>query len=216
MKAPNLGPIVPKLGLMVIVMSITAQAISLGDALFSKTQQKVIGLLFGKPNQSYFANEIVRSAGLGKGTVMRELERLHSSGLVTLVRQGNQNHYQANSQSPIFQELTAIARKTFGIADLVKDALQPINSKLQTAFIYGSIAKGEATSESDIDLMLVGIDISYAEVMDLLSATEENLGRTINPTIYTPQDFQTKLSSGNNFLVKVMEQPRIQLKVAAD
>lgn len=206
-----MGPIVPKLGPMVNVMAIATQTTTLADALFSKTQQKVIGLLFGKPNQSYFANEIVRSAGLGKGTVMRELERLHAAGLITFVRQGNQNHYQANSQCPIFQELTAIARKTFGIADLIKDALQPIAAKLQTAFIYGSIAKGEATSESDIDLMLVGSDISYAEVMELLSPTEESLGRTINPTLYTPQDFQTKLSDGNHFLVRVMEQPRIQL-----
>lgn len=187
------------------------QAITVSDALFSKTQQKVIGLLFGRPNQSFFANEIVRSAGLGKGTVMRELERLHSAGLITLSRQGNQNHYQANSQNPIFHELTAIARKTFGIADLIKDALLPLSCKLQAAFIYGSIAKGEATSASDIDLMLVGSDITYGGVMELLAAAEESLGRTINPTLYTPQDFQTKLSAGNHFLVRVMEQPRISL-----
>jgi uncharacterized protein len=184
---------------------------SLGDALFSKTQQKVLGLLFGKPDQSYFTNEIIRWVGLGKGTVMRELERMLAAGLLLQTQKGNQNHYQANQQCPIFQDLVAIVRKTFGIGDAIKTALASLESQITQAFIYGSIAKGEATSASDIDLMLVGDDLSYGQIMELLAPVEVSLGRTINPTLYTPQDFEAKLMAGNHFLQRVLEQPKISL-----
>ncbi len=191
--------------------SITANKTSLGDALFSKTQQKVFGLLFGKPDQSFFTNEIIRWVGLGKGTVMRELERMLSAGLIVQTQKGNQNHYQANPQCPIYPDLLAIVRKTFGIGDAIKSALSPLEPNITQGFIYGSIAKGEATATSDIDLMLVGDDLSYGHVMELLAPVEEALGRTINPTLYSPQDFAAKLGAGNHFLQRVTEQDRILL-----
>ncbi|PUA30933.1 MAG: transcriptional regulator [Cellvibrio sp. 79] len=187
------------------------QPLSLGDALFSKTQQKVLGLLFTNPDQSFFANEIVRWAGLGKGTVMRELEKLHVAGLISRVQIGNQSHYQANPGCPIYADIAAIVRKTFGIGDTLKVALAPLATQITQAFIYGSIAKGEATANSDIDLMLVGDDLSYTRVMELLAPAEEILGRTINPTLYNAQDFAAKLNAGNHFLQRVMEQARIPL-----
>lgn len=189
----------------------TSAAISLGDALFSKTQQKVLGLLFSKPNQSYFTNEIVRWAGLGKGTVMRELEKLHTAGLILLTHKGNQNHYQANSQCPIYTDIAAIVRKTFGIADVIVEALKPLHEHLEIAFIYGSTAKNEATTASDIDLMLIGNEIDYSNVMELLAAAEQSLSRTINPTIYTPQDITAKIAAGNHFLIRVLQQPVVPL-----
>lgn len=187
------------------------QVISLGDALFSKTQQRVLGLLFGKPDQSFFVNEIIRWAGLGKGTVIRELEKLQAAGILLMSRKGNQTHYQANKACPIFEELVAITRKTFGIGDSIKAALQPLLQQIVFAFVYGSIAKNEAIASSDVDLMIVGNDLNYAEVMELLSPVEENLGRSVNPALYTPEDFHTKLQAANHFLVRVMEQTKIQV-----
>lgn len=187
----------------------TIQPVNLSDALFSKTQQRVLGLLFGKPDQSFFANEIVRWAGLGKGTVMRELERLEVSGVVLLSRRGNQNHYQANKKCPIFEELVSITRKTFGVGDEIKMALQPIAHQIECAFIYGSIAKNEANASSDVDLMIVGKELNYGEVMELLAPVEGSLSRSINPTLYTPEDFATKLRDANHFLVRVMTQTKI-------
>lgn len=189
----------------------TPHKISLGDALFGKTQQKVLGLLFGKPDQSFFTNEIIRWVGLGKGTVMRELERMLSAGLIVQTQKGNQNHYQANPQCPIYTDLLAIVRKTFGIGDAIKSALAPIEQHITQGFIYGSIAKGEATAASDIDLMLVGDDLSYGHIMELLTPVEEALSRTISPTLYSPQDFGSKLTAGNHFLQRVVEQARIPL-----
>jgi uncharacterized protein len=188
-----------------------AHTISLGDALFTKTQQKVLGLLFSKPDQSYFTNEIIRWAGLGKGTVVRELEKLHAAGLILLTPRGNQNYYQANSKSPIYANLIEIVRKTFGIGDAIKAVLEPLTQQIAQGFIYGSIAKGDATAASDVDLMLVGNDLSYGAVMELLESLEKSLGRSINPTIYSPQDFAKKLKEGNHFLVRVMDQARIPL-----
>jgi uncharacterized protein len=129
------------------------------DALFTKTQQGVLGLLFGKPDQRFHANEIVRQVGMGRGTVRRELERLSTAGLITRVQDGNQHHFQANSANPIYAELVSITRKTFGLADVLRVALETLGSSLQLAFIYGSMAKGDDTKDSDVDLMLVGDDL---------------------------------------------------------
>ncbi|MCK5640163.1 MAG: ArsR family transcriptional regulator, partial [Gammaproteobacteria bacterium] len=123
---------------------------ALGDALFTKTQQRVLGLLYGKPDKSFYTNEIVRWADMGRGTIRRELDRLVSAGLLVSSRIGNQLHYQANPDNSIYNELLAIVRKTFGIADVIRSALLTVDEQLDLAFIYGSVAKGEDTASSDI------------------------------------------------------------------
>jgi predicted nucleotidyltransferase len=188
-----------------------SQAINIANSLFTKTQQKVLGLLFGRPDTSFYLNEIVRLADMGKGTIRRELERMTAAGLLTLKRIGNQNHYQANPESPIYNELVSISRKTFGIADVIHQALQPTASIIQFAFIYGSIAKGEESAKSDIDLMIIGDDITYTDLMNLLIPIEKELQRPINPSIYTLADVKKKLEAKNSFLTRVMEQEKINV-----
>ena len=185
---------------------------SIGDALFTKTQQKVLGLLFGRPDKRFYTNEIMRWASMGRGTVSRELDRLVSAGLLTVSREGNQNYYQANINSPLPNELVGIVRKTFGVADEIRAKLKSLDENIELAFIYGSIAKGEETKASDIDLMLVGKELSYAEVMEVLMPLEESLQRTINPTIYEKKDFVAKLNDGSSFITRVMAQPKIIIK----
>lgn len=187
------------------------QATSIGDALFTKTQQKVLGLLFSKPEKSFYTNEIMRWASIGRGTVGRELEKLVSAGLLNVTREGNQNHYQANSECPIYEELLSITRKTFGIADVLKRVLEPMKADISSAFIYGSIAKGTDKAKSDIDLMIVGGNLSYSDIMALLGSAENELGRTISPTIYSDAEFLKKLGEKNSFLTRVMQQEQIQL-----
>lgn len=186
-------------------------ATSLSDALFSKTQQKVLGLLYGRPDKSFYTNEISRWAQVGKGSLVRELERLHGAGILTMNHQGNQTHYQANRECPIYAELVSIVRKTFGIAEQIRAALAPSAEQLVWAFIYGSIAKGSEHAASDIDLMLIGEDLSYSDVMERLLPLEEQLGRTINPTIYTLSDWQAKKAAGNSFVIRVEQQDKINL-----
>lgn len=186
------------------------QTSPIADALFTKTQQKVLGLLFAHPDTSYYLNEIVRLAGMGKGTIKRELEKMSSTGLLTLKRVGNQTHYQASPQSPIYNELVSISRKTFGLADVVRQALRA-NETIQHAFIYGSIAIKEDTAKSDIDLMIIGDDLAYTDLMNLLIPIEKELQRPINPSIYSLEEFKQKLEQKNSFIARVMQREKIHI-----
>ena len=192
------------------------QATTIGDALFTKTQQKVLGLLFGKPDKSFYTNDIMRRVDMGRGTVSRELERLVGAGLLFVTKEGNQNHYQANADSPIFTELVSIVKKTFGIVDEIKQALFALEENIEIAFIYGSISKGVETASSDIDLMLIGQDLNYGDIIKLLLPVEDSLQRSINPTIYSKAEFIRRLNENNSFVTRVVEQPKIMIKGIID
>lgn len=192
-------------------MANAISTISLGDALFGKTQQKLLALLYGRPERSFYTREILDFVKAGRGSVQRELERMAAAELLVVSRIGNQTHYQANSACPIFSELASLVRKTFGIAEVIRQAINPMEAQIQSAFVYGSTAKGEARADSDIDLMLIGRDLAYGQVMETLMDAERQLGKTINPTIYTAEDFRTKRLAANHFLTRVLEQPRIEI-----
>lgn len=187
------------------------QTLPLSDAQFTATQQKVLGLLYGKPDQSFDANKIARWVQVGKGSLMRELDHLQRAGILTLNRQGNQTHYRANPDCPIYTELLGIVRKTFGIGEQLRAALAPLANRLVWAFVYGSIAKGSDHAGSDIDLMLIGENIGYGDVVERLLPVEKRLGRSINPTIYMPADWLAKKAAGNSFVPRVSEQDKINL-----
>jgi len=188
----------------------------LGDALFTTTQQNVLGLLYAQPEKSFYTKEILRLTGMGVATIKRELDRMVAAGILSLTKIGNQHHYQANPDCPIYEELLSIVRKTFGIADVLRSALEPIRASIVYAFIYGSIAKAKEKAKSDIDLMMVGNDLSYAGVMDLLISVEEKLGRPINPTVYSLTDFKKKLTEKNSFLIRVMQRKKISVMGSED
>jgi len=189
---------------------------TIGDVLFTKTQQKVLGLLYGQPYKSFYLNEIVRLSDIGRGTIKRELERMTASGIVIQKRIGNQNHYQANDSCPVYQELLGIVRKTFGIADVIKTALTPIFERIIFAYIYGSIAKSEDSSKSDIDLLVISDKLTYSEVMERLIEVEGSLGRVVNPTIYDLNQIKQKLKQDNAFVARIIEQPKIWIKEDQD
>lgn len=187
------------------------QTANLSDALFSKVQRCVLGLLYGNPDRSFYANELFRLAGSGTGAVVRELAKLADSGLVTVNKIGNQKHYQANRAAPIFEELRGIVLKTFGMADVLRQGLLPLSSRISVAFVYGSVAKGTDTARSNIDVMVIGDDLAYPEVYSALMPVEEQLGRKINPSIYSNEDVRQKMEKGNAFLTRIMAQPKILL-----
>jgi len=199
------------MGVIIPNMSTSGNPSGLGDALFTKTQQRVLGLLFGTPDRRFYTNEIVRLADVGTGAVLREIDKLRSAGVLTVTRIGNQKHYQANAKSPIFEELRSIVRKTFGIADVLREALSPLEDRIEVAFVYGSIADGTDTVASDIDLFVVGRDLSYADAMLGLVDAESSLRRKVSPILYTPSELERKLGTGNAFLLRVLDQPKIFL-----
>jgi len=182
---------------------------SLADALFSSTQQRVLAYLFGQPDRSFFATELIGLVGGGSGAVQRELARLADSGLVTVTRLGNRKHYQANPASPIFVELCGIATKTVGLAEPLREALSPLADRIHAAFVYGSVAKGSDTATSDIDVMVIADGLDYADAFAALQPAEAKLARTVNPTVYTPADWRKRREEGNAFVVKVAAQPKV-------
>jgi len=203
-----MGSNMPRMG----IQSIPARprrAGSLADALFSRTQQRVLGLLFGQPDRSFYATEMIGLVGAGSGAVQRELARLEQSGLVTVRRLGTQKHYQANPDSPLFAELCAIARKTVGLAEPLREALAPLARKIVAAFVYGSIAKRQDTAASDIDLMVVSDTLTYADVFGVLEPVQVRLGRTINPTVYSRKELAQRVKKRNAFVTRVLAQPKI-------
>lgn len=182
---------------------------SLAHALFSGTRQRVLRLLFGQPERSYYATELIALAGSGSGAVQRELASLADSGLVTVRAVGNRKHYQANPQSPVFAELCAIVRKTFGLAEPLREALAPLASRIRAAFVYGSVAKGADTASSDIDLMVVSDSVSYADTYAVLEDVSAVLGRRVNPTVLTTEDLAAEFQKQSAFTVRVWSQPKV-------
>jgi predicted nucleotidyltransferase len=168
-------------------------------------------VLFANPSRTFYANEIIALARSGTGAVQRELVRLEASGLVTATRVGKQKHYQANARAPVFKELRALVLKTSGLAEVLRRALRPLEARIRAAFVYGSIAKGQDTASSDIDLMVVGDRLTYADLFDALESASTRLGRKVAPTIYAPQELAKRTEQDNAFVTRVLEQPKIWL-----
>jgi predicted nucleotidyltransferase len=184
---------------------------SVADALFSKVRQRVLAVLFGAPDRSFYTNEVIGLAQSGAGAVQRELADLAAAGLLSVRKQGNQKHFQANAASPVFAELRSLVLKTSGLADVLRTALLPIAPQIAVAFVFGSMAKQQDTAASDVDLLVVSDTLGYGDVFGALEAASQTLSRTINPALYTVADFKARRLGDNAFINRVMQQPKIWL-----
>jgi predicted nucleotidyltransferase len=188
----------------------------LADALFTKTQQRVLALFFGDANRSFIQQEVIERAGSGSGAVRRELARLVESGLVTVTTIGSQKHYQANRSAPVFEELRGLITKTVALVDPLRAALLPLAKRIDIAIVYGSVAKGEARAASDVDLLVVAGNLTLEELFARLTPAEERLGRKIHPTLYTPAEYAKRRKNGTAFLRKVLAGEHIVLMGSID
>ena len=186
-------------------------SVGLADALFTTTQQRVLGLLFGQPGRSFFANELIELTGSGSGAVQRELRRLATSGLLTVTRIGNQKHFQANRDSPVFDELCSLVINTVGLADPIRWALLPLAEKIDLALLYGSVPKGTDTASSDVDLLVVSDELMLEDLYAVLAKAETLLDRKINPTLYTSKEFDRRRDVSNTFLARILNGKHIVL-----
>lgn len=184
---------------------------SISTALFSDSQARVFEWLFGQPERNYHLSELRRLTGLGSASLQRELNRLVDAGLVNSERVGNLRRFQANPQSPVYPELVTLTRKTLGTVPMLRAALEPLAHKIDKAFIYGSVAKQTDTAHSDIDLMLVGENLTLNEILTLLLPLETRLGRKINPNCYTPSEYAKRLAETDSFVNRVLAQPTLPL-----
>lgn len=182
----------------------------LSDALFTETQQNVLGLLYGNTERSFYTNEILRRTGMGVATIRRELDRMRDAGILTMTPIGNQHHYQANHNCPIFEELSAIVKKTIGIAEIIRVALSPMAARIDCAFVFGSVASGKESSGSDIDLMVIG-SAGFQEVVTALFSLQQELGREINPKVVSPGEWAALQKSQSAFYRDVINKPRMDV-----
>jgi predicted nucleotidyltransferase/DNA-binding transcriptional ArsR family regulator len=180
-------------------------------ALFSPSLQRILALLFVRVDDAFYLNEIIRLTGLGSATVQRELQRLTSAGLILSQRVGNLRRFQANHDHPVYAELHGLIKKSFGLIGVLQNAIEPMLPSLRCAFVYGSTARGTETAASDIDVMLVGDSIGYGIALSAFSTAEQELGRKINPTLYTPAEFRSRQQEQHHFLMRVLEQPKLFL-----
>lgn len=182
----------------------------LATLLFGNYRRRVLGLLLLHPDTTYHVREIARLTGTTAGTLHKELAKLAVAGLLSRRKVGNQVRYGANPACPIYQELASILRKTSGLAEVLADALNEVADRLAVAFVFGSMARGEAQAGSDVDVMLVG-SLGFADAVRVLHPLQQTLQREINPVVYGPEEFRRKAAVGDAFLKQVLTQPKLFL-----
>ena len=203
MLIPILGIIIPKMG------SNITDAVRIPDALFSNVQQRLLGIIFGQPDRRFQGAELIRMISSGTGAVHRQLTTLAASGLVNVTQIGNQKHYQANPDSPVFEELCGLIRKTVGLREPLQRSLEPLKDQIDVAFVYGSIARGTDTARSDIDLMLIAERLDYVGVYEAIQNAEAILGRKINPNLTTLGEWRKKLNEENPFFSNINKHAKL-------
>jgi len=176
-------------------------------ALFPGTKRKILALFFLNPDQEYYFSEVVRLTGTRQGVIQRELRSLTEAEILTSEKRGRQKFYSVNRKHPIFQDLRNIIFKTYGVIGRIGEALEPLAEQIKVAFVYGSFARGEEVSGSDLDLFVIG-NLRLDELVSSLSSAEHAIGREINPTLFSSTEFQKKWSQKNHFLKSVAKSER--------
>jgi predicted nucleotidyltransferase len=184
---------------------------SLSNLLFPlQYRGKALALLLLQPERRFHLREIARMTHTVAGTMNKELGRLHKAGILEQHRVGNQVHYCANQHHPVYEELTALLRKTIGLADVIQAALSSEINRIRVAFVFGSIARSTETAGSDIDVMVIG-SVDYGTVVNLLYPAQTALHREINPKVYSPAEWRDKTSGKSAFAAEVLSKPKIFL-----
>lgn len=184
---------------------------ALSDLLFPhQYRRKVLALLLMQPDRKMHLREIARQTQAAPGTLKKELDALCRVGLLHSERVGNQVQFQANQGHPVFAELQALIRKTTGLADVLRQALQPLGERVALAFVFGSMASGSAHAGSDVDLLVAG-SASFAQVVQATYDAQAQLGRDINPKVMTAAEWDSKRAEGNPFVQELLAKPRLML-----
>jgi uncharacterized protein len=180
------------------------------DALFGKTRQAVLGILFGNPGRAYYMREIVHAADCGASQVQRELEQLTRAGLITRLPRANQVYFQANEAASIYPELVALVAKTFALGDFLRMTLVPFATLIQSAFIFGTVARSEHHATSDVDVMIVG-DVLLSDLDGALQEVEKKIARPVSVTVMDLKEYVRRRKARDHFLQTILREPKIFL-----
>ena len=193
-----------------LVLIMRTETAGLSDLLFGQTRGRILATLYDKPETTFFVRQLARHIGGSVGTVQRELATLTAAGLILRDDRESQVFYCANRAHPVFPEMHSLLAKTIGVFHMLLEALTPLADRIEYAFVYGSFAKGEEKTESDIDLMVTG-EVTMDELLEQMSLVERQLNRPINPTIFARDELRTKIHSGNHFFKAVQGGPLVFL-----
>lgn len=180
-------------------------------ALFSPAQASLLAWLFGQPERWFHVNELLRLTGLGSASLQRELARLDAGGLVATERVGNLRRFRADERSPVYPELVSLVRKTLGVVPTLRDVLAPLRERIELALVFGSVARQADRAGSDIDLLVVSDTVTVGDILPLVIDAEAALGRKVNPTCYTPSEFERRRAEPDSFVNRVLAQPTLLL-----
>ena len=180
----------------------------LSSLLFSDYRRRVLGLLLLNPDTTYHVRELARLTGTSAGTLHKELTKLTTGGILRRQEVGNQVRYGANRDCPVFEELASILRKTSGLVDVLVKALGGVEKNIALAFVFGSVARSEQQSNSDVDVMLVG-SLGFADAVQVLHPVQAILQREINPVVYSLEEFRRRAASDDSFIRKVLVKPKL-------
>jgi predicted nucleotidyltransferase len=196
-------------------MSTSSGNNGLATTMFGKARRAVLSLLYGHADEAFYLRQVVRVTGIGLGPAQRELKQLTDAGIIQRMVRGKQVYYQANVKCPIFAELKSLIVKTAGLADVLRETLAPLAEQIAIAFVYGSMASGEATSESDIDLLVVG-NVDEMALHGALSQVENRLGRPVNYTLMSQREFHERRSQKDGFIARVLSGQKIMILGSID
>jgi predicted nucleotidyltransferase len=180
----------------------------LSSLLFSEYRKRILSLLLLNPQASYHVRELARLTNTAAGTLHKELSKLTAGGILQSKKVGNQVHYSANMQCQIFNELASILRKTSGLVDVLAEALSSAQHQISVAFVFGSVARGEQQTNSDVDVMLIGT-LSFGDAVQCLHNTETTLQRAINPAVYTIVEFKRRIENNDSFITEILNKPKL-------
>jgi DNA-binding transcriptional ArsR family regulator/predicted nucleotidyltransferase len=178
------------------------------DALFPAIRRDILATLLLQPERAWYLRDLAKQVGVTPSSLTRELASLVKVGILRRQRDGNRVYYQADSVCPLFPELRGLMIKTAGVVDVLRDVLLPHAKRIECSFVFGSIARSDEHSASDVDLLVIG-DIGRADLALPLRAAEKRIGRPVNPTIYKPTEFVQKLKSGHHFLKGVLDKDKL-------
>lgn len=177
---------------------------------FKKNQILILNLFFSNPDKEYYFREIAKIIGVKPGAIQLGINRLEDQGFLKSRFIGNNRFFSINKSHPLYKEYKLIFSKTVGIEGSLKGLIQSIDS-IDASFVYGSIAAGKETGESDIDLFIIGSP-DEDMLIKKIDVLEKNLGRDINYTLYSKKEFKSRLNKKDSFLINLVKRPKIMLE----
>ena len=185
------------------------------EALFPEVRAKVLAAIFGQPDREWYLTELARTLETQPSSLQRELEALSRAGILEQRRDGRRVYVKTDRSSPVFADLRGLLEKTAGVIPVLRGELETLGESIYLAFIYGSIARSEELSASDIDLMVVG-KAGLSDLIPALRSSEHILGRPVNPSVYSSEEFQERARSGDHFLTTVLKGAKHFVKGSQD